>query len=90
MFWAKRRKQNGIATHTKLSSGRIYVFMIVSVLTGVFPSFIPLNEADDEKDQDEQRNGAHEANEPSLSGDVHLSARHSWPEEEEEEKTHNL
>lgn len=56
--------------------------MLVQLLTRVFPSFIPLNEADDEEDQDEQSDGTHEANEPSLSGDVHLSACHSWPEEE--------
>ena len=53
-------------------------------LTGVFPSLIPLDEADNEEDQDEQSDGTHEADEPSLSGDVHLSARHSWPEEERE------
>lgn len=47
-------------------------------LTWVFPSFVPLDEADDEEDQDEQRDGTHEADEPSLSGDVHLSARHGW------------
>lgn len=47
-------------------------------LTWVFPSFVPLDEADDEEDQDEQRDGTHEADEPSLSGDVHLSARLGW------------
>lgn len=47
-------------------------------LTWVFPSFVPLDEADDEEDQDEQRDGTHQADEPSLSGDVHLSARHGW------------
>lgn len=52
------------------------------LLTRVFPSLIPLDEADNEEDQDEQSDGTHEANEPSLCGDVHLSARHSWPEEE--------
>lgn len=52
------------------------------LLTWVFPSFIPLDEADDEEDEDQQSDGTHEANEPSLSGDVHLSACHSWPEEE--------
>lgn len=50
--------------------------------TGIFPSLVPLDEADDEEDQDEQGDGTHEANEPSLSGDVHLSARHRWQEEE--------
>ena len=52
------------------------------LLTGVLPSLIPLDEADNEEDQDEQSDGTHEADEPSLSGDVHLSACHSWPEEE--------
>lgn len=56
--------------------------VFVLLLTRVFPSLIPLDEADDEEDQNEQSDGTHEANEPSLSGDVHLSARHSWPEEE--------
>lgn len=55
---------------------------VVPLLTRVFPSLIPLDEADNEEDQDEQSDGTHEANEPSLSGDVHLSARHGWPEEE--------
>lgn len=48
----------------------------VPPLTRVFPSFIPLDEADNEQDQDEQSDGAHEADEPPLGGDVHLSARH--------------
>lgn len=52
------------------------------LLTRVFSSLIPLDEADDEEDQDEESDGTHEADEPSLSGDVHLSARHSWPQEE--------
>lgn len=51
--------------------------VFVLLLTGVFPSLIPLDEADNEEDQDEQSDGTHEANEPSLSGDVYLSARHS-------------
>lgn len=55
--------------------------MLVQLLTRVFSSLIPLDEADNEEDQDEQSDGTHEANEPSLSGDVHLSACHSWPEE---------
>lgn len=53
-----------------------------AILTRVFPSLIPLDEADNEEDQDEESDGTHEANEPSLSGDVHLSACHSWPKEE--------
>lgn len=55
--------------------------MLVFVLTRVLPSFISLNEADDEEDQDEQSDGTHEAYEPSLSGDVHLSAHHRCPKE---------
>lgn len=51
------------------------------LLTRVLSSLIPLDEADNEEDQDEQSDGTHQADEPSLSGDVHLSARHSWPEE---------
>lgn len=60
----------------------LYTSVSMALLTGVLPSLIPLDEADNEEDQDEQSDGTHEANEPSLSGDVHLSARHSWPEEE--------
>lgn len=52
------------------------------LLTRVFPSLIPLDETDNQEDQDEQSDGTHEAYEPSLSGNVHLSARHSWPVEE--------
>lgn len=55
--------------------------VLLSQLTRVFSSLIPLNEADDEQDQDEQSDGTHEADEPSLGGDVDLSARHSWPED---------
>lgn len=58
------------------------IVVFVLRLTRVFPSFISLDEADNEQDQDEQSNGTHEANEPSLSGDVYLSAHHSWSEEE--------
>lgn len=64
------------------------VFIYELILTRVLPSLIPLDEADNEEDQDEQSDGTHEANEPALSGDVHLSARHSWPEEER--KTQHL
>lgn len=51
---------------------------VLFLFDGVLSSFIPLNEADNEKDQDEQGDAAHEANEPSLSGDVYLSACHSF------------
>lgn len=69
--------------NTELKYGFIHLSMVlVQLLTRVFPSLIPLDEADNKEDQDEQSNGTHEANEPSLSGDVHLSACHSWPEEE--------
>lgn len=50
--------------------------------TRVFPSLIPLDKADNEEDQDEESDGTHEADEPSLSGNVYLSARHSWSKEE--------
>lgn len=53
-----------------------------ALLTRVFSSLIPLDEADNEKDEDEECDGAHEANEPSLCSDVHLSACHSWPGEQ--------
>lgn len=61
---------------------------IVCLLTRVFPSFVPLDEADNEEDQDEQSDGTHEPNEPSLSGDIHLPARHSCPEERRRLNTH--
>lgn len=62
--------------------------LFMQLLTGVFPSLIPLDEADDEENQDEQSDSTHEANEPSLGGDVHLSAHHSCPGEEK--KTSHL
>lgn len=52
---------------------------IAAELTWVFPSLVPLDEADNEEDQDEQGDGTHQADEPSLSSDVHLSAGHGWP-----------
>lgn len=52
---------------------------IAAKLTWVFPSLVPLDEADNEEDQDEQGDGTHQADEPSLSSNVHLSASHGWP-----------
>lgn len=52
--------------------------LIAAELTWVFPSLVPLDEADNEEDQDEQGDGTHQADEPSLSSDVHLSAGHGW------------
>lgn len=48
--------------------------------TWIFASFVPLDEAHDEQDQDEERDGAHQPDEPPLSGDVHLPAGCSWGE----------
>lgn len=41
-------------------------------LTWVLSTTTPLDEAHDEQDQDDEGDGAHEANEPALSGDVDL------------------
>ena len=41
-------------------------------LTGVFASFVPLDEADDEQDEDDEGDGTHQPYEPALGGDVHL------------------
>lgn len=46
--------------------------MPIPVLTWVLPTTAPLDEADDEQDEHEEGDGAHEADEPTLSGDVHL------------------
>lgn len=48
--------------------------------TWIFASFVPLDEAHDEQDQDEERDGAHQPDEPPLSGNVHLPAGCSWGE----------
>ncbi len=45
--------------------------------TWIFATLVPLDEANYEKDQDEESDGAHEADEPSLGGDVDLPAGHS-------------
>lgn len=42
--------------------------------TWIFASFVPLDEAHDEQDQDKERDGAHQPDEPPLSGNVHLPA----------------
>lgn len=47
-------------------------------LTWIFSTFVPLDEAHDEQDQDEERDGAHQPDEPSLSGDVHLPVGCGW------------
>lgn len=43
-----------------------------SSLTRILPALVPLDEADDEQDEDEQSDGRHQTDEPALSGDVHL------------------
>lgn len=41
-------------------------------LTWIFSTTTPLDEAHDEQDQYDEGDGAHEADEPALSGDVNL------------------
>lgn len=41
-------------------------------LTWVFSTATPLDEAHNEQDEDDEGDGTHEADEPALSGDVHL------------------
>lgn len=48
--------------------------------TWIFAAFVPLDEAHNEQDQDEEGNGAHQPDEPPLSGDVDLPAGCSWVE----------
>lgn len=55
--------------------------------TWVFASLVPLNEADDEEDEDEESDGTHQADEPALSSDVHLSGWHSWSGTEGRKRT---
>lgn len=47
-------------------------------VTWIFSTFVPLDEAHDEEDQDEERDGTHQPDEPSLSGNVHLPVGCSW------------
>lgn len=42
------------------------------VLTGVFSTAAPLDEADDEQDKDDEGDGTHQTDEPALSGDIDL------------------
>lgn len=46
------------------------------MLTWIFAALVPLDEADDEQDEDEQSDGRHQTDEPALSGDVHLRTHH--------------
>lgn len=46
--------------------------MAIPILTWVLPATAPLDEADDEEDEHQEGDGAHEADEPALRGDVHL------------------
>lgn len=47
-------------------------------LTWIFATFVSPDEAYYEEDQDEEGDGAHQSNKPSLSGNVNLSDGHSW------------
>lgn len=47
-------------------------------ITWIFATFVPLDEAHYEKDQDEESDGTHQSNKPSLSCNVHLPAGYSW------------
>ena len=47
-------------------------------ITWIFATLVPLDEAHDEKDQDEEGDGTHQPNEPPLGGDVYLPAGDSW------------
>lgn len=42
------------------------------VLTRVFSTAAPLDEADDEQDEDDEGDGTHQTDEPALSGDIDL------------------
>ena len=45
-------------------------------ITWIFATFVPLDEAHNEEDQDEEGDGTHESDKPALGGDVDLSAGH--------------
>lgn len=46
--------------------------------TRIFPPAAPLDEADYEEDENDQSHGAHDPDEPSLSGDIHLILSINW------------
>lgn len=48
------------------------------MLTWVLAASTPLDEADDEQDQHQERNGTHEPDEPALGGDVRVVVGVSW------------
>lgn len=48
--------------------------------TWVFAPFVPLDEADYEEDQDEERDGTHQSYKPALGRDVYMSARNGCKE----------
>lgn len=43
--------------------------------TWILPSSTPLDEANDEKDEDDEGDGAHQTDEPALRGNVHTVRR---------------
>lgn len=47
-------------------------------VTWIFAALVPLYKAHYEKDQDEESDGTHQSNKPTLGGDVHLPARYSY------------
>lgn len=60
------------------------------VPTWVFSSLVSLYEADDEEDEDEESDGTHQADEPALSSNIHLSGCHSWSGRGKEENIRKL
>ena len=52
--------------------------------TWIFASFAPLDEAEDEQQEQQQHDGAHQADEPTLGGEAPLHLHHRWREGERE------
>lgn len=62
------------APHNEFSTHQTFI------CTWIFAAFVPLDEAHDEKHEDEESDGAHQADEPALRGDVDLTIGNRWEE----------
>lgn len=59
---------NLIIVNRKTQSERLAFNQHPLAPTGILPPFVPVDEAGDQHDESEQRDGAHQADEPALGG----------------------
>ena len=78
--WKRLACYAHILQHDNASGGEVKEEEDTRLLhsTWVLSSSAPLDEADDQEDEDDDRHRTHDADEPALGGDVHLVPRVGW------------